>query len=207
MGFFYLVSTMRKSVPFIIISIVLLSNLKVEQPVNIPIKINNKESSVDRSDMDVDIKTSNFNEDNTIIISISNQTLTYKSRFYNISTSRWGIGNEKGSNKTPLGLHSIYRKLGQNEPIGTIFKGGTSIGITYDKSSMVGDLVTSRVIWLDGKEKHNNNSRDRHIYIHGTNHEESIGIPSSHGCIRMYNKDVIELFDLVDNKTLIDIID
>lgn len=198
---------MRKSIPFVIISVVILSNLKVEQPSNIPIKINNKEYGVDKSDMDVDIKTSNLSEDNTIIISISNQTLTYKSRFYNISTSKWGIGNEIGSNKTPLGLHSIYRKLGQNEPIGTIFKGGASIGITYYKSSLEGDLVTSRVIWLDGKENHNNNSRDRRIYIHGTNHEESIGIPSSHGCVRMYNKDVIELFDLVDNKTLVNIID
>lgn len=201
---------MRKSISFVII-IVLLSNLKVEQPSNIPVKINNKESSVDtsvdKSDIDVDIKTSNLSEDNTIIISISNQTLTYKSHFYNISTSRWGIGNEKGSNKTPLGIHSIYRKLGQNEPIGTIFKGGASISVTYYKSSMVGDLVTSRVIWLDGKENHNNNSRDRRIYIHGTNHEENIGTPSSHGCIRMYNKDVIELFDLVDNKTLVNIID
>jgi lipoprotein-anchoring transpeptidase ErfK/SrfK len=60
------------------------------------------------------------------------------------------------------------------------------------------DLIMSRVLWLDGLEPENANTFDRYIYIHGTNHEESIGQPASHGCVRMRNADVAELFDLVE---------
>ncbi|PYL46892.1 MAG: murein L,D-transpeptidase, partial [Verrucomicrobia bacterium] len=63
------------------------------------------------------------------------------------------------------------------------------------------DLVLSRILWLDGVEAHNVNTRNRFIYIHGTRHEDKIGEPDSHGCIRMRNADVIELFDLVDVDT------
>jgi lipoprotein-anchoring transpeptidase ErfK/SrfK len=59
----------------------------------------------------------------------------------------------------------------------------------------------SRILWLDGLEEHNANTRERFIYIHGTKHENKIGEPASHGCIRMRNADVIELFDLVDEDT------
>jgi lipoprotein-anchoring transpeptidase ErfK/SrfK len=69
------------------------------------------------------------------------------------------------------------------------------------QSSADDDLVMSRILWLDGLEEHNANTRDRYIYIHGTNHEHKIGEPASHGCIRMTNVDVIELFDLVDEQT------
>jgi len=63
------------------------------------------------------------------------------------------------------------------------------------------DLVLSRILWLDGLEGHNANTRDRFIYIHGTKHEDKIGQPDSHGCVRMRNADIIELFDLVDVDT------
>ena len=59
------------------------------------------------------------------------------------------------------------------------------------------DLVLSRILWLDGLEAHNANTRDRFIYIHGTNHEDEIGQPASHGCVRMKNADLIALFDQV----------
>ena len=59
----------------------------------------------------------------------------------------------------------------------------------------------SRILWLDGCEEHNANTRDRFIYIHGTKHEDKIGTPASHGCIRMRNTDVIELFELVHKTT------
>jgi lipoprotein-anchoring transpeptidase ErfK/SrfK len=61
--------------------------------------------------------------------------------------------------------------------------------------------VVSRILWLDGLEDHNANTRERFIYIHGTKHEDKIGNPASHGCIRMRNADVIDLFDLVDEDT------
>jgi lipoprotein-anchoring transpeptidase ErfK/SrfK len=57
----------------------------------------------------------------------------------------------------------------------------------------------SRILWLDGLDKHNANTRDRFIYIHGTKHEDRIGTPDSHGCVRMRNNDVVELFDLVED--------
>jgi len=59
----------------------------------------------------------------------------------------------------------------------------------------------SRILWLDGLEEDNANTRERFIYIHGTKHEDKIGRPASHGCIRMRNADVIELFDLIDEDT------
>ena len=63
------------------------------------------------------------------------------------------------------------------------------------------DLIMSRILWLDGLERRNANTHDRYVYIHGTNHEDKIGTPDSHGCIRMRNDHVIELFDLVDEGT------
>ena len=67
------------------------------------------------------------------------------------------------------------------------------------------DWITSRILWLDGLEDDNANTRDRYIYIHGTRHEDKIGIPDSHGCIRMRNADVIELFGLVEEGTPVEI--
>ena len=68
------------------------------------------------------------------------------------------------------------------------------------------DLITSRILWLDGVEDHNLNTRERYIYIHGTNQEHLIGQPASHGCIRMRNQDVVQLFDLIDVGTEVEIL-
>jgi lipoprotein-anchoring transpeptidase ErfK/SrfK len=69
------------------------------------------------------------------------------------------------------------------------------------------DWITSRILWLDGLDADNRNTKGRYIYIHGTKHEDRIGVPDSHGCIRMRNADVIELFDLVQEGTPVRIID
>jgi lipoprotein-anchoring transpeptidase ErfK/SrfK len=63
------------------------------------------------------------------------------------------------------------------------------------------DFVTSRILWLDGLDEQNANTRDRFVYIHGTKHEDKIGMAASHGCVRMRNADVIELFEMVDEGT------
>ena len=63
------------------------------------------------------------------------------------------------------------------------------------------DLVMTRILWLDGLDPENANTHERFIYIHGTNHEESLGEPASHGCIRMRSADLVELFELVDVDT------
>ena len=85
-------------------------------------------------------------------------------------------------------------------PRGTIFRSRVALG-PEDPLPSTNDLVMSRILWLDGLDEHNANTRDRFIYIHGTKHEDKIGTPASHGCIRMRNDDVVELFELVDETT------
>lgn len=121
-------------------------------------------------------------------------------RRYAISTSRFGLGSEEGSHKTPLGKFRISDKIGHGAPAGTVFVGRIPLQ-PDDPLPPTEDLVLSRILWLDGVEPHNANTRQRFIYIHGTRHEDKIGNPDSHGCIRMRNADVIELFDLVDVDT------
>src|SRR5206468_12228007 len=123
-----------------------------------------------------------------------------KLRSYPISTSRFGIGTEEGSLKTPLGNFRIAEKIGDNAAQGTILKARGAPG-PADSLPDTEDFVTTRILWLDGLDEHNANTHDRFIYIHGTKHEDEIGTPASHGCIRMRNADVIELFELVDETT------
>ena len=85
-------------------------------------------------------------------------------------------------------------------PIGTIFRSRVPLQ-PDDPLPETEDWVTTRILWLEGMENHNANTRDRFIYIHGTKHEDRVGTPDSHGCIRMRNADVIELFQLVDEGT------
>ncbi|PYK79888.1 MAG: murein L,D-transpeptidase [Verrucomicrobia bacterium] len=121
-------------------------------------------------------------------------------RRYPVSTSRFGLGSEEGSHRTPLGQFRVSDKIGDAMPAGTIFVSRVPLK-PDDPLPPTQDLVLSRILWLDGLEAHNANTRDRFIYIHGTKHENKIGLPDSHGCIRMRNADVIELFDLVDVDT------
>ena len=116
---------------------------------------------------------------------------------YPVSTSRFGLGSEQGSKKTPLGKFRIGAKIGEGMPPGTIFVGRVPLG-PADPLPQTEDLISSRILWLEGLEPHNANTHERFIYIHGTRHEHKIGQPDSHGCIRMRNADIIELFDLVD---------
>ena len=121
-------------------------------------------------------------------------------RKFPVSSSRFGIGTEEGSHKTPLGRFKVARKIGHDQPSGTIFRSRIPLQ-PGDPLPETEDWITSRILWLEGLEDHNANTRDRFIYIHGTKHEDRIGIPDSHGCIRMRNADVIELFQLVDEGT------
>src|SRR5438552_18931745 len=140
-----------------------------------------------------------------IDVSVRDQRLTLtrdgeELRSYPISTSRFGIGTEEDSLKTPLGRFRIVEKIGDGAAPGTIFKARVALG-PDDPPPDTEDFITSRILWLDGLEEENANTRDRFIYIHGTKHEDKIGIPDSHGCIRMRNADVAELFKLVDEGT------
>jgi lipoprotein-anchoring transpeptidase ErfK/SrfK len=122
-----------------------------------------------------------------------------------VSTSRFGVGQASGSFQTPLGRFRIYQKIGGDQPLNTVFRGRAPVTSQSDWQKE-GDLITSRILWLDGLEPHNENTRERFIYIHGTNEEHLIGQPASHGCVRMRNADVVRLFDLVEPGTEVEIL-
>jgi lipoprotein-anchoring transpeptidase ErfK/SrfK len=141
----------------------------------------------------------------TIHVSVRTQQLTLRNGrkklgAYPISTSRFGLGAEEGSMKTPTGRFRVAEKIGEGMPVGTVFKSRRPIKATK-KLLREEDLIMTRILWLDGLEPGNANTHDRYIYIHGTNHEESIGEPASHGCIRMRNADLVELFEQVTTGT------
>ena len=124
-----------------------------------------------------------------------------------ISTSKYGEGSIENSFKTPLGEHSIKEMIGEEAELNTIFTSrintNRSATIIDQFEDTDNDYVTSRIIWLDGEEEGFNkggnvDSFRRYIYIHGTHEEGLIGTKASHGCIRMFNYDVIELFNLVN---------
>ncbi len=152
-----------------------------------------------------------------LFISIENQKLYHIKNdkivnIFIISSSKYGTGNKEESNKTPLGLHKIEKKYGENVPINGIMKGRVYYGdiatIYIDTSKSKKDDITSRVMWLGGLEKAINRGKDidsfkRFIYIHGTSEEGRLGTPASHGCIRMKNKDVIDLYKIVEVGTLV----
>ena len=144
-----------------------------------------------------------------IQISVRDQRLTLKNgrkkvAAYPVSTSRFGLGSKEGSFKTPIGKFRIAEKIGEGMPAGTVFKSRKPVKATK-KMLREDDLVMTRILWLDGLEPRNANTHDRYVYIHGTNHEEEIGIAASHGCVRMKNDDVAELFDRVAEGTPVEI--
>jgi len=133
-------------------------------------------------------------------------------KIYPVSTSKYGVGNQAGSNKTPLGRHRVERKIGDNAPINTIFKARRNTGeLAAIDQPAPEDFVTSRILWLRGVEEGVNagpnvDSFDRYIYIHGTHEEMRIGQPASHGCIRMRNLDVIDLYEQTPLGTVVEIV-
>lgn len=150
-----------------------------------------------------------------IKISITQQKLYFFRKdalikVYPISTSRYGVGNKSGSNKTPLGRHKIIGKYGRNACLGEIFKRRRNTGSIAKSLRGQMDLITTRILRLEGLETGLNKGKgidsfQRCIYIHGTPEENKIGGPASHGCIRMKNKDVAKLFDMVKRGDLVTI--
>jgi hypothetical protein len=123
------------------------------------------------------------------------------------STSRFGIGQTEGSNRTPLGLHRIAEKIGAGLMAGTVFGSRQAIGHT-SQPEFADAKITTRILWLEGLEPGFNreggvDSHARYIYIHGTADQESIGQPASHGCIHLADADLIPLFDLLPSGTLV----
>lgn len=127
-----------------------------------------------------------------------------------VSSGKAGVGFEEGSGKTPTGRFRICRKIGEGEPADTIFLSRLPAG-HYPAALPEGldehsDLLLTRILWLDGLEPENANTRERYIYIHGTNHPERLGTPDSHGCIRLSPADMLALFGLVEEGTAVSIL-
>lgn len=143
------------------------------------------------------------------IVKISAQMLyLYSAREYvcnySVSTSRFGIGHDEGSYKTPTGIHCVQEKIGGDAEFSEIFKTRKPTrehaNIEHNEIRTNEDCITSRILWLAGLEEGVNkgagiDSYARYIYIHGTHEEGLIGQPASEGCIRMKNQDVIDLYD------------
>ena len=136
-----------------------------------------------------------------ITINIANQTLTYKDTVYLISSAANGVGEAQGSFCTPMGKFKIAEKIGDDLELGSVLVGRVPTGEVYSKKlfdEQPGrDWILSRILWLDGVEPHNKNTKQRYIYIHGSADEYSMGEPGSKGCIRMKNSDIIKLFSQV----------
>lgn len=155
-----------------------------------------------------------------LIVSIARQTLELRSGpgtlivRYPVSTAFNGAGEVDGSGCTPRGRHYIRAKIGDGLPVNTVFRGRRPTGEIYSPR-LAGqypgrDWILSRILWLCGLEPGLNRGPGvdtfrRFIYIHGTPDSEPMGQPLSHGCIRMRNQDVIDLFDRVPVGTTVDI--
>ena len=116
---------------------------------------------------------------------------------YVVSSAANGIGFEEGSYCTPTGRFEVSEKIGDGEALGTIFKSRKPMGV-WDGTPSDDDMILSRILRLNGLDAENANSMERYIYVHGTNHEALLGEPTSHGCIRMANADIVEIFDRVE---------
>jgi L,D-transpeptidase catalytic domain len=147
-----------------------------------------------------------------MVISVRDQKLALldKGRLvaaYPVSTSKFGLGDWRGSCCTPLGELEIADKIGDGAPAGTVFKDRRRTGEIVPVNAPGRDPIVTRIIWLRGREPQNANAFARDIYIHGTPEEQNIGRPVSYGCIRMRSTDIISLYNLVGRGAGVSIVD
>lgn len=150
----------------------------------------------------------------SIIIDLTQQSLKVvkTQQVYSISSGKNGVGEQENSGKTPRGWHRIAQKIGAEQPQNAVFIGRQWTGEIYNTDLATAyperDWILSRILWLDGLEAQFNcgdgcDTFKRYIYIHGTPDCEPMGIPMSHGCIRMRNHELLELFDLAQEGDLV----
>jgi lipoprotein-anchoring transpeptidase ErfK/SrfK len=133
-----------------------------------------------------------------------------------VSTAAAGAGERDGSECTPRGRHAVHARIGDGQPEGAVFVGRRPTGEVCTPEAVRAepgrDWILTRILWLEGLEPGRNrgagvDTRERHVYVHGTPDEASLGTPASHGCIRMRNADVVALFDQVEVGTPVEIFD
>ena len=146
-----------------------------------------------------------------IVVSTREQKLALIDRgnvlaIYPVSTSKFGLGDWRGSRFTPLGKLEIAKKIGDNAPPGAVFKDRLRTGEVVAPDSPGRDPIVTRILWLRGLEAQNANAFSRDIYIHGTPEERRIGTAASYGCIRMRSSDIIQLYDIVGTGAAVTIV-
>jgi len=146
-----------------------------------------------------------------IVVSTREQKLAITDRgnvlaVYPVSTSKFGLGDRRGSRYTPLGKMQIAKKIGDNAPPGAVFKDRLRTGEIVVPDSPGRDPIVTRILWLRGLEAQNANAFSRDIYIHGTPEERRIGTAASYGCIRMRSSDIIQLYDIVGTGAAVTIV-
>jgi lipoprotein-anchoring transpeptidase ErfK/SrfK len=124
---------------------------------------------------------------------------------YDVSTSKYGLGDQPGSYRTPIGKMEVAKKIGHGAPVGMKFKSRRPTGEIVPVNAPGRDPIVTRILWLRGLEEQNRRTHGRTIYIHGTPEERNIGRPVSYGCIRMRSRDVIELFSTVGEGAKIEV--
>jgi len=118
-------------------------------------------------------------------------------RTYGVSTSKFGCGDGRGTNCTPIGKLKVARKIGDGMPPGMVFKSRRPTGEILRPDAPGRDPIVTRILWLSGADSRTRNAYSRYIYIHGTPEERNIGQPVSYGCIRMRSMDVIDLYSRI----------
>ena len=149
---------------------------------------------------------------NQIIISVRDQKLTVVKEDHTrvsfpISTSKFGLGDRRGTYETPTGEMAVAAKIGGGARAGTVFHGRVSTGEVVKVDAPGRDAIVTRILALRGLETNNSQAFSRGIYIHGTPEERNIGRPTSYGCIRMRSSDVIQLYEMVKVGARVQIID
>ena len=122
-----------------------------------------------------------------------------------VSTSKFALGDQPGTNATPLGRLVVAKKIGGGQPAGMKFKSRRPTGEIVPVNAPGRDPIVSRILWLKGKEPQNQRAFRRYIYIHGTPEERKLGHPASYGCVRMASRDIIWLYDVVGKGARVDI--
>ena len=137
-------------------------------------------------------------------------------RRYAVSTGERGAGERSGSLCTPRGRHRIRARIGAGAPAGAVFRGRRPTGEVWTAEFAAAhperDWILSRILWLCGEEPGRNRGGEvdtmrRYIYLHGTGDDQPMGVARSHGCVRMRNHDIIELFELVPAGTVVEIVE
>lgn len=151
-----------------------------------------------RIDIDITRQELTLYQDNEVVVS------------YPVSTAKNGLGELNGSECTPCGLHQIRAKIGTNAEVNSVFVGRRATGEYYSRDLRQQfperDWILTRILWLSGLESGKNRGGEvdtmrRYIYIHGSPDDDSFDVPSSHGCVKMRNKDIIELYERVEAGT------